>query len=83
MQHDYKAALEVFEKRWEGYGVAREAIVSALRVADKLTQEPSDAMVLAAVGHALRISVGGDYTWQHYMRDLWAIMREQLLQEVE
>lgn len=36
--------------------------------------EPTDAMVKAGVAFALKVSLGGDYRWQDFMRDLYHVM---------
>lgn len=39
-----------------------------------LPEEPSSAMLDRAVAFALNVSLGGDYSWTDYMRDLWKTM---------
>lgn len=36
--------------------------------------EPTDAMVKAGIELAMRVKLGGDYTWAEYMRDIYRAM---------
>lgn len=36
--------------------------------------EPTAEMLDVAVSHALMVSLGGDYNWSAYMRDVWGRM---------
>lgn len=75
-KHDYKAALKCFDEGFEGdpdflkfaHG---EAIRHALKVADKLMQEPSEGIFEAG--------------WNAFgeVDKKWISMRDQMLKEVE
>ena len=83
-QHDFKVALDEIQNsafRW-AKPVEYDAIIFALRIADKLMQEPSPAMI--DEGH-------GVYPEDYYtsedenstMGDVFKAMRDQMLKELE
>jgi hypothetical protein len=65
MTHDFKAALEDFLDGDGGqYSETNEAIIFALKLAEKVLGEPSEGMVRAAANHFLAVdgaSFGGTY----------------------
>jgi hypothetical protein len=54
MKYDYKAALENFEgyaPYYDLYDSTEKAIIHALKLAEKVTGEPTEGMVKAACNH--------------------------------
>ena len=60
-----------------------ETIRRALRIADALMQEPSEAEVRAGINLALNTTVCGNRPWPSYITMLRNTMRDQLLKEVD
>ena len=58
--------------------IALRAIVSALRSDRVRAMEPTPAMIDAGVAFALQVSLGGDYQWSQYVRDLYINMSAAL-----
>lgn len=78
MTHDYKAAyMDFCHNDGCTLEVTDEAIRTALRIADKLMQEPSEKVVEA----------GGQLDGTHYgidnLSDLFKAMRDQILKEAQ
>lgn len=51
---------------------AMRAAIAAMRV-------PTEAQIETGVDLALHASLGGDYRWHHYIRDLWQAMIDSAL----
>lgn len=55
---------------------------AAIRTVLERLREPSDSMKAAFTDRALRVSIGGDYTWYDYARDQWQAMLDAAVREV-
>lgn len=88
-----KAALEAKLALWSGlptgFSAQLEALDSAYARARALEaqlaeargalEEPTPAMIDAGVAFALQVSLGGDYQWSQYVRDLFKNMAKAAL----
>lgn len=77
MTHDYKAALDKIDELGLTamlFELDYGAIIQALRIADRLMQEPSDGMAM---------SVNNYWPPSQAVKDSFTVMRDQLLKEIE
>lgn len=79
MTHDFKKALEWFERRNRGMTIYEDhpyvAVVIALKLADRLMGEPSNEM--------RKLGVVAKYEGSCGINDIFKAMRDQLLKECE
>ena len=55
---------------------------AAIRTVLERLREPSYVMKAAFTDRALRVSIGGGYTWYDYARDQWQAMLDAAVREV-
>lgn len=95
MTHDFKAALDWFQSRTHGYAIKHpqqlqhvDAIYRALRIADKLMQEPCYPMENAGKWASFE-RCEGDEELEEFSPDndecsaIFKAMRDQMLKEIE
>lgn len=79
MTHDYKAAIEYIDRKFRGTtiydGHPLLTVYQALRIADKLMQEPSCRMK--------RCGIDAYYDSFSGIDDVFTAMRDQMLKEIE
>jgi len=88
-EHDYAKALEyvdnVIAPAVSGFTEDKpsiQAIRHALKLAEKLQEGPSSEMARIGVTIGMSARLGGSYTWDKYMADLFKAMRDQMLKEL-
>lgn len=82
MTHDFKAALYSMSDRSDWVEENWNTIIAALRIADKLMDEPSSKAIREMINHEFK------YDQEHVpvydiIREEWTVLRDHMLSELQ